>query len=559
VSFHYGKALLQIANVYPSLFEAVLEAVQNSIDSGATKVGIAINRKDRTIDIVDNGTGVSRESFAIALRNVCNSEKERGKLGQYGIGLISSLGKCKSFTFTSQAQDGDEGYLEWTFDTARIAEQDEAVEIPVALRPLYFCQSEGIRVPRGLRGVTWRTRLRIIGYVEDRRISDIKSANALKEAILDKYGIAMRRNDVSVRIKITNENGSEDSASGKAKLFSGKRLPEVILENTDAGKTFFRLYLARKGTFGYQGKILVGVADDDYRFSMSLFMKDAADLLPDAVIELFKSGVFEGEILTTKGKLHVSRKKLEQNDAYVGFCTAIEEWFLEHGKKHLKEVREERQGQRIQDLSVRNLQNIQLLLANFDQLRQETIGSFKHGTVGSGHRDPDDRKVVGVQDESSVSVTATSAQDRAEGSGEGHANDPPERENQNHTPFTVAGPKGRQRQEVKGGSQGLQFAHLAMRPEGALSVLVPKDGTIFFNVEHPEWVAAAKAGDRELMQLQEIGAIMALIRYTMPKDYENIVDLLYTEVLPPLSFLLRNSPSFNLSARLKATTKKTKE
>ena len=61
VSFHYGNALLKLAQTYMSLFEAVLEAVQNAIDSGADQVGIVINRRERSISIADNGDGVRRQ------------------------------------------------------------------------------------------------------------------------------------------------------------------------------------------------------------------------------------------------------------------------------------------------------------------------------------------------------------------------------------------------------------------------------------------------------------------------------------------------------------------
>ncbi|HYD93071.1 MAG TPA: ATP-binding protein [Candidatus Paceibacterota bacterium] len=554
VGFHHGKTLLKVANTYPSLFEAVLEAVQNAIDSEATKIGIIINRKTRSISIIDNGNGVTREQLDEALASVGSTLKQRDKLGQFGYGLISSLGKCESMSFTSCPAGGDE-YLEWTFDTAKIANQVRAIKIPVAKRNfVYRPNRDGPPLPRGWHATEWRTRVSINNYVTDRKISEIRSADALKEAIVEKFGIPMRRNDVSVSVDITNENGSRETAVGKAKLFSGKKLPEVVISDKDAGNTIFRLYLAKPGR---QGKVLVGVVGDDYRFAFGVFAKEASELLSTNIIELFvKEGIFEGEILTTNGKLHDSRKKLEQNDAYVGFCATIEEWFLKHGKKHLKEVKDERQGQRIQDLSLKSLENVQSVLSDdaFDHLRKGTIDTFRYGTVGAGHTNPEDRKIVGTQENPSLSTVA-SARKRGEG-GESHGNEPPEREHAGHIPFTAAGPRGQQRRVVKGGSRGLQFDHTAMRSDGPLAVLDAGNGIIFFNVEHPAWVAASEAGDRELMQLQEVGALVSLVRHTMPEEYHGYLDLYLTDLLGPLSFLLRNSPSFSSSARTKASKEK---
>lgn len=90
-----------------------------------------------------------------------------------------------------------------------------------------------------------------------------------------------------------------------------------------------------------------------------------------------------------------------------------------------------------------------------------------------------------------------------------------------------------------------------MQANGPAWVLEPKNGTIFFNVEHPEWIAASSAGDRELMQLQEVGAILALVHHTMPDEFKKVADLAYGDAIAPLSFLIRHSPSFNLKVRLK--------
>ncbi|TSC62539.1 MAG: hypothetical protein Athens041674_466, partial [Parcubacteria group bacterium Athens0416_74] len=486
VSFHYGKALLKLSQTYVSLFEAVLEAVQNSIDSGAKHVGIVINRKERSITISDNGEGVSKAHFEEALSSVCDSVKERGKLGQFGLGLISPLGKCERFTFTSCARRGKEGYQEWTFDTDTVACQAKMVQIPFRTRALAFrpAGSTSGRAPQGTRFVDWRTRVVIHNYVVDREVSRIQSAEALKEAILEKYSIAMRRSDVAVSVRIINADGTQETAAGKAKKFSGKKLPDVTIGEKDAGNTIFRLYLARKGTFGYRGKVLIGEAGNDYRFAFGVFAKGATDFLSADVIELFKSGVFEGEILTSNAKLHENRKTFVRNDAYVGFCTVIEEWFIEHGKKHMKEVKEERQGQRIQDLSLRSLKNVESLLNSdaFKGLRKDTIESFKLGNVGAGHAAPDDDKVVGMQDNPSISVSATGKTRDTNGGG-GHDNAEPDAEKPAHAPFTVAGPKGQHRTVVKGGSRGLQFDHVANRSDGPLWVIEPTHGTLLFNVE----------------------------------------------------------------------------
>lgn len=557
VDFHPGNTLLMLAQTYVSLSEAIIEAVQNSLDSEATNIGVVIDRKQRVISIFDNGDGVTRDKFEEALRSVSRSVKSADKLGQFGLGLISPLKKCGRFTFTSCAKRGTEGYLEWTFSTDHIARQSREVHIPCRPRSIEFrTGKKNQHVPPGTQLVNWRTRVRIHDFVTDREVSRIQSAEALKDSILEKFGVKMRRADAVISIQIINEDGSEDKASGKAKLFAGKKLPEVVVDDADAGRTIFRMHLAKKSTFGFKGKVLVGEVSNDYRFPFATFAKSVDGLLSDDLLELFRSGVFEGEILTTNSKLHENRKSFVRNDALTGFCTAIEQWFLDHGKKHLKEVKEERQGKRIQDLSLKNLQSLESLLLNpaFDALRQQTIGSFRNGTVGEGHFSPDDNSVLREQDGTSQSVTAAKQKSRnVNGSGGGHSNEEPDKERVEHHPFTAAGPQGQTRKVVRGNSRGLQFDHVALRVEGPLWVLEPKNGTLFFNVEHPDWVAASNSGDRELMQLQEAGAIMALVHHTLPDEYKKVAELAYSSLVAPLSFLFCNSASYNLRARIRAS------
>jgi hypothetical protein len=551
VNFHYGNTMLKLAQTYISLHEAVLEAVQNSIDSNATKIQITIDRKKRGILIMDNGDGVIRSIFEEALNRVCSTMKTKDKLGEFGLGLISMLGKCKSFSFTSCAKDGDEGYQEWTFETEDIARQSKAIEVPYRKRPyVYEANMEKPKpLPKGMQAVNWRTCVRVRDYVEDRQISRIQSAEALKEAILDKYGVAMRRNDVSVAVHIVNENGTSEHASGKAKRFSGKKLPEVVISDKDAGMVTFRMHLARKGNFGFKGRVLIGISHDDFRLPFSIFAKEATDLLSDDIVGLFKSGIFEGEIIVQNTKLHDSRKTFVNNDAYVGFCVALEKWFLEHGKKYLKDAKEEREDTRIQNLTLKCVQTFEALLKDpsFERFQKETIGAFNKAMVGAGQKDPDDN-LIGTDNDPLV---RTAGKTRSAKDSSSAVDGKPTTARQGRAPFTAAGPDGASQTQAKGNPRGLQFKHVAMRTDGPPWTLEPESATVYFNVAHPEWVAASKAGDRELMQWQEIGALMVLVEFTMPEEYRSASQLFAEEFVAPLSFLIRKSPSFNLNARIK--------
>ncbi len=554
IDFHRGRTLRTLAQTYPSLFEAILEAVQNSIDSGAANVEIKINRSMRQIEIYDNGSGATRARFDKALASIGFSIKTRDKLGQFGLGLIAFLSKCASYTFTSGARNGKEGYLEWTFVPKDIVAQATDVYIPCEPAKLKHVPSS--KAVRRSGEVWWRSCMKVHQYVEDRQISRVQSADALLQAIVEKYGVAMRRLDTSVLVHIVNDDGTEDKVSGKAKLFSGRKLPEVVISEPDCGKTSFVLYLARKGTFGYKGKISLGEMENDFRFPLTYFVKDAAAFLSQEAIELLSSGVFEGYILSERCKLHENRRSFVVNDAFVGLCVAIDQWYKEHGVEHMTEVREQRQSTRLQDLSLECLRNVQNVLGNdvFAHLVKDTIGTFRYGSIGDGHAAPANSNAGAEQQDTALSTTAT-GQPR-ESNGEGHSNAQPEKERQSHSPFTAVGPEGQKRTNVRGGSQGLQIDHVAMGLNGPPWVLESRNGKLFFNVENPEWIAASEAGDRVLLQFQEIGVVMALIHYALPPDSRQGLELAWIDMVPLIGHLFRSSPTFNLKARIKANKKK---
>ena len=553
MDFHMGEAFCRVASAYPTILDVVLEQVQNAIDANAKSITVVLSRKTRHIAVRDDGDGVSASTFEQALQRVCLSGKEQGKLGRFGIGLISPLDKCQSFTFTSCPSGRAGEYKEWTFVTEDVRRQAKDVMIPHRARlDLSFIDAKGKSSPKGSTTVMWRTEVNIFRYSTDKVISRITSIDSLAEAILERFGPVMRRNNITLNLKFSNEEGEPEVREGiRAKLFTGRPLKEVVITEPDAGKVTFRMFLAPKTTKGQHGKVLVGESDNDYRFGFNLFARAAESLLPDEVASAFLSGVFEGEILGEKVKLHPSRKSFEKDDAFVGFCTAIEAWYERHGEKHLADVKEARRDQRYQELGLQSLREIEEMLKNpaFADIRS-VLGDFKLGNVGSGHTPREEKSLAGVQKEPAISTQGDSS------AGEKNESDStapraPATDKPAHEPYTVAGPRGRQRTLVKRDSLGLQFSYTTMDGSDRLWELDAREGVLHFNVNHPIWVAC-DVSDRKVRQLQETVAINALMIRAMPPDLTETLRYAFDEALRPLTFLYHVSPAFNLRKQAKS-------
>ena len=76
-------------------------ATSNRLDTSEFTGTIGLPIPSTDIAIRDDGDGVGQEEFDEALQQVCHSQKTHGKLGRFGIGLISPLDKCERSTFTS--------------------------------------------------------------------------------------------------------------------------------------------------------------------------------------------------------------------------------------------------------------------------------------------------------------------------------------------------------------------------------------------------------------------------------------------------------------------------
>ncbi|MFC1656546.1 ATP-binding protein [Patescibacteria group bacterium] len=544
LAFSQGPALISIAETYPTLLEVLLEAVQNALDSGATKIWINVNRQIRQITIQDNGRGVTEKRFEDALQSVCETIKPGDKLGRFGRGLVAPLGKCDSFIFTSCAQNKAE-YLEWTFDTEDIRDQRKRVRIPKEKQP-------DLRFRRGVAGkevrgkttpVKWRTQILIRNFTKDRMISKIGNINNLVSEINDRYQAVLRKNKVALSITIISEDGSiEDREDIRAYEFSGKALGEAIITNDDGGKTIFRLYVLNgaRSKGSPKGKVLIGEIGNDFRLRFT--SSRCKGLLDPEIVSALTSGIFEGEILSESAELHSNRRGFVENDALVGFCEAIEEWYQEYGYKYIQEIEDTQETERYQDLGLQSLTNLEKLLKNPDEFPSiiDLIRSFKYGTVGSGHVEPGKDR---VKDQTTTTkATRGIAPKGKRRSPEGPRTEPT-RHIKGHVPLTVAGP-GTQRTVVRHHSFGLQLVHSAMEGNSRLWDLDTDQGILYLNIRHPHWVSCEDK-DRDVMRLQEYLAIQALNFHAMPANWQTESHrTLLDEEVKSFVFLLRNSQAF---------------
>lgn len=541
LGFHEGSMLLHASGRYPTLLEVILEAVQNAIDKNARDVRININQKTHNLTVRDDGDGTTQEEFEKSLESVGQTRKKADALGRFGLGLVSPVGKCEKYTFTSTPRNDPRGYMEWTFVHDEIREQKE-VRIPLRTRPDFWFGTHSSS--RNITAVNWRTEVKLEKYTKDRFVSKV-TMESLAEGILTKFNEAMKRKKVFVHITITTEDGDRQTQEVRPRDFEGQRLPEAVVTNKNSGETIFRLYLARKTHKGSAGRVTVGETNNDYRISFAMFARSLpheCKLDEDTVMAL-TSGIFEGEILTSRARFHSGRRGFEANDALVGFAESIDTWFLQYGIEPFVDAKETKQAERYQNLGLRSLKVIEAIVKSAVGTHLlSVINSFSKGTIGTGHVNQPGKETP------YTAVSTDGGREKGEPAGDSSAGrSEPSAEHKGHNPFVAVGPQGKKRVVVRNGSFGIQLVHEVLEGD-KLYFLERRTGLLHLNVRHPLWIQCEEHNEKTVMRFQEHLILQAISIEAIPEDWREFARLGIEEINAPYVYLLINGDS--LSGRI---------
>ena len=500
---------MAVASTYPSLLDCLLEQVQNALDALAKNILVRINMGRRRISVEDDGQGVTESQFDSALTSVNQTIKSADKLGRFGRGMVSPLGKCEEFTFTSCGQRHMlDGYKMWTFNTKQI--ETTVSDLHILMQqgmPMIFSRTQaGSKYVGGVKAsyVPWRTRVSMYGITEDRVISKL-TPEELKEAIAERYRATILGRGVNVEIDFTDLDGRNSKHAVEAVRFSGRQLPEVKYHLKASGDVVFKLYVSRKTLQGtYRGKVLVGELDNDFRITMRQLANSTDGIIDKETAQALQGGVFEGEILGKKISLHPDRKRFEPNDALLDFLVCLRTWFEEVGLKELDEARSEVRDERYQALGLRSMRAIEEMLRQPQW--QSIYDLFKVGTIGAHHTENPSQRARPFKEKSTGGGSGSSKEEGSNPSSNGSSGHPKER--MGHHSTTVAGPQGKRRPVARGTSTGLTFMNDSL-PTRKVYEFDRTQGLLCFNNRHPYW-AECESRDTALMRYMESVAIIAL-------------------------------------------------
>lgn len=517
LGFHQGNTLWKLANTYTSLPHTINECVQNAIDGMAERIFVVIDYKTRRVIVADDGDGVSKLQFERALVSVGQSIKTADRLGRFGLGLISPLNKCKSFTFMS-APVTDHSSGKWVFNGQAIKNQSGNITVPYEkVRGLPMLSATLRQYATGRFNVAYRTKVTMNEVTTDRTITMI-DLDEFEGDMLTKLGVRMRERAVQVRVVMIDGQGRVAQRDISASDYTGEKLPVTTLTDKDAGAVEIILYRAQKLAGKRHGLVTVAEMDNPAAVSMANVARQcrASGLkdLTEPMLQALTSGYFEGVIKCSGLTLHPNRTKFERNDGFTALMTALAIWYSDHGQKLYDDEQETSQERRYQELGLKSQEKIRDILNQpGHQHLLAGLETIQFGRIGQGHSTPTNGRPNGLEETGSTRVGQGGAgKPRTPGPKPQPPRPPrePGKDRPGDTPFGVISSIGQNRRLVKGDSQGLWYEYSVLTGSSHLWEFDFRLGILTFNIRHPLWVKLDETKGRHLpknakwiLQLQE--------------------------------------------------------
>lgn len=502
IDFHRGEALLSFCRQYPSLMKTILEMIQNGIDMEATVVYVAVDLDARQVFVIDDGLGTTQDDFHEALLSVAKSVKKPGKLGKFGIGLVSPIDKCECMEFSSIARRGAKHGYTWTFRQDDIRQQHHELEIPHRrIKSLPAVGKSFKSDLTGRFGTKYQTMVKLTKVTSDRLISQI-DLDTLSSEVYQNFGAAMQRNGVEVRIAVMRD-GVKEVRDIDPEPFRGDPFDVVVYEDSDTGRVEIELFRAPRQRGRRQGDVSFMMLGDDFGVTMKSFANQARggsywDVVANA-IGVLGSGFFEGVIRCEGIELNADRASFKYNEALHNLYLVLDTWYEEHGRELYDAERQESDRDRYENLGTQSLERLQELLPD---------GLWRK--FGRPSPDPKgDEKAKDTGDGETGDAPGTRG-----GSGSGGGGVPGGRTGETRRPTKRRpGPGdtgGKEPTMVRGSSQGLSFSYDELVGNSRLWEFDFSTGTLILNIRHPVWVRLDETGgkhtsrnDRWIMHLQE--------------------------------------------------------
>lgn len=307
VNMHMGYVIGLLSQNYGSGFEIVREAVQNSIDEGATKIFISIHCPRRIIKIYDNGGGATRQEIEEKFNNIGLSSKRNDpdKMGCKGIGNLAGLAAAEEWQFISKK--GNQPFILYTFNKKELV-KGKGINLFAEELPIKQIDRDCSFVANSL--------LRLID-VSEVTLKQLGNEEVIEKTLKEAFNVKLRVKNIELRVSYCDFKNKTKQFLVRPVKYRGAEM-EVVSQDTPKGFVDFAFF--HNPTPIQHPSILVrhqGV----YSIPLGNFFK--MKILPDRVEHLFLKGYFEGEIRLGFCTINGARSAFNQDEDLKFFIEAV--------------------------------------------------------------------------------------------------------------------------------------------------------------------------------------------------------------------------------------------
>lgn len=352
------KVLNALRNSGYNNYTAIADIVDNSLDAGAKKISVIIEKNLESIKICDNGSGMDYETLNEAIKLGSETSKDYETLGFYGTGLNSaSISLGRKLTVKTKAKDAK--FYIGLFDL-------DEIEKTRKWEAIIYEGTDGEY--QNFVSLTGSDEGTIIEISKLDRISN-KNITVFKDILLKKFGLFFKYFiDNGIKILINDELVKALDPMHRNEIFS-ERKSELNQSFEYNGKTYiFNIYrldksctnllrqsgygrnIANAGIYIYRNYRLVGSALD-----LGIVKKSGDGYSSGIRIELFVDGSDDYLFNSTFMKMISEKESSEINQGFVDKCKDVLGKFIESIKT---EEKNERQAEEVDDETKRSIEDI---------------------------------------------------------------------------------------------------------------------------------------------------------------------------------------------------------
>lgn len=512
IGVHVGNILWQVIHTHKRTSEVMVELAQNALDENAKHLHIIIDAKNGTLWAYDDGQGTTKEEMKELWRKVGTSSKigKANKTGEKGIAKLAGLSISETYEFTTRPLNIKGSQYFWLVLHREDIKEHEIPKLKCHTLKPGFGYGEAVNFKP--------TTLVKLSNISSGALRDLSDIENIAGAISSSFSEKIRKQGADIQlIYYPNgiKNGGEKRITVRPMEFLGTKSKKITLP-TRFGDVDFQMYVTCDPVPNPQ--LIVIHQGGRWQFELKNVL---GAFESNRIKDVLGSGHFQGYIYLDFGNTLPDRQGLENDHFREAFIQAVLTFNEEHAKPYLAFITSSERTEREEQVLQNSQEKLDLYLREHSQdiLRGQLKDFVGPGFSLASTPPPCAPKKAKKKKRPAppmerVKILILEEKDRKKREAETKTTTPSSKGQLQNRPG--ANPTKSDPLASSGSRHGIRLVRkLASQTPRFESRTLAKDGVIYFNVEHTDWIEHSKKGEKALQfyvdenAYKEIAGLMA--------------------------------------------------